>query len=76
MRWLGQTAAFPDGNIAGQAYTATTNATGQFFLKVPVPGTYNFVFIIPAYEPKTVDNVLIKLGQTTQLNFQLIPLPS
>ncbi len=63
--------------VVDQPYTATSNAIGEYTVKIPVPGTYNLAFtIIAGYNNKTQTGVSVTLGQSTTLNMQLVPLPS
>ncbi len=63
--------------VVDQPYTATSNAIGEYTVKIPVPGTYNLAFtIIAGYNNKTQNGVSVTLGQSTTLNMQLVPLPS
>ncbi len=63
--------------VVDQPYTATSNALGQYTVKVPVPGTYNIAFtILAGYSNKTQTGVVVTLGQSTTVNTQLVPLPS
>jgi hypothetical protein len=57
--------------VTGQAYIATTNATGEYTLKIPVPGTYSLKFTKAGFQDKTINNVEVKLGQSTSLNITL-----
>lgn len=60
----------------GAAYSTTSNAVGEYELKVPVPGTYNILFTKTDYQPKTETAVTLTLGQTTLRNTQLTAMPS
>ncbi len=62
-------------NVIDQIYTATSNATGDYTIKIPVPGTYNLTFIAGGYNTKVQNGVVLTLGQSTTLNIQLVPLP-
>lgn len=62
--------------VQGQTYNTTTDANGEYSLKIPVPGTYNITYTKTAYEVSTQVNVTVTLGNTTPLNLQMVPLPS
>ena len=62
-------------NVIDQIYTATSNATGDYTIKIPVPGTYNLTFLAGGYTTKIQNGVVVTLGQSTALNIQLVPLP-
>jgi Carboxypeptidase regulatory-like domain len=57
--------------VNNTAYTTTTNGGGKYMLKIPVPGTYSVTCTKTGYAPKTINNVIITLGQTTTLNTTL-----
>jgi hypothetical protein len=57
--------------VVGQSYNATSNGSGEYKLKIPVPGTYNIQFTKSGFADKTVDNIEITLGQSTDLDVQL-----
>ncbi len=61
-------------SVAAQAYTAITGLDGKYSLKIPVPGLYTLNFSAASYQPLSIPNVLLKLGQTTTLNVELEPL--
>ena len=60
----------------GAAYSTISNATGEYELKMPVPGTYNILFTKTDYFPKTENAVTLTLGQTTIRNTQLTAMPA
>jgi hypothetical protein len=62
--------------VIGQSYTTTTDANGEYTLKIPVPGTYSLKFTHAGYQDKTINNVVVTLGQSTNLNVTLNILPS
>ena len=57
--------------VVGQSYNAASNGSGEYKLKIPVPGTYSIQFSKPGFANKTIDNVEITLGQSTSLDVQL-----
>jgi hypothetical protein len=72
----GQPVANVTVQVVDEPYTTTTNATGEYVLKVPVPGTYTIAFtVLAGYNNKTQTAVVVTLGQTTTLNTTLVPLP-
>ena len=62
-------------NVVDELYTATSDATGDYTIKIPVPGTYNLTFLAGGYNTKVQNGVVVTLGQSTALNIQLVPLP-
>lgn len=62
--------------VTGQAYTTTTDADGNYTLKIPVPGDYELVFTKSSYVPQTQSNVSLTLGETTDLDISLESLPA
>ena len=61
--------------IIGKTYSTSTDANGEYTLKIPVPGTYNLKFSHAGYNDKTVNNVVVTLGQSTTLNTTLNIMP-
>lgn len=59
--------------VVGQSYTATTDGSGSFEITIPVPGTYSVTVSKAGYNPNTLNNVEITLGQTTTLQVELVP---
>ncbi len=59
--------------VDGQTYIATSNPDGTYSIKIPVNGTYTIIFTKTGYQTQQITNVVITLGQTTNLNVQLIP---
>ena len=57
--------------VVGQSYNATSNGSGEYKLKIPVPGTFSIKFSKSGFADKTIDNVEITLGQSTSLDVQL-----
>jgi Carboxypeptidase regulatory-like domain len=57
--------------VLNTAYTGSTNGSGKYLFKVPVSGTFSISFTKTGYVPKTINNVIIILGQTTELNTSL-----
>lgn len=60
--------------VVGQSYAATTNANGEYEVKIPVPGVYNLSYSNNGYNNKTENNISVLLGQATTRNTQLAPL--
>ncbi|TWI82970.1 carboxypeptidase family protein [Lacibacter cauensis] len=60
--------------VVGQAYAATTNANGEYEVKIPVPGVYNLSYSNNGYNNKTENNINVSLGQVTTRNTQMAPL--
>ncbi len=57
--------------VIGASITVNTDGNGDYEIK-PLPiGTYSVKFTKAGFTDKTVDNVLIKLGQTTTLDVEL-----
>ncbi|MGQ0738370.1 MAG: carboxypeptidase-like regulatory domain-containing protein [Bacteroidota bacterium] len=54
--------------VVGQPYNAVADGFGEYSLTIPVPGTYNIQFSKSGYDTKTVNNVVITLGQSTDLD--------
>jgi len=59
--------------VFGQTFTTTTALDGSFTLLIPDPGIYTIIFNKTGYQTLQVANVEIKLGETTTLNVELIP---
>jgi hypothetical protein len=57
--------------VINTSYTEITNGGGKYTVKVPVPGTYSVSFTKTGFAPKTINNVMITLGNTTTLNTTL-----
>ncbi len=57
--------------VVGQSYNTTSNGSGEYILKIQVPGTYSIKFTKSGFADKTIDNVEITLGQSTSLDVQL-----
>ncbi|MCK4338815.1 MAG: T9SS type A sorting domain-containing protein, partial [Candidatus Cloacimonetes bacterium] len=47
------------------------DSTGNYVLRIP-PGIYNVIASLEGYHLQTINNVVVELGQTTQINFNLI----
>lgn len=56
--------------ITGASKTVLTDVDGLFELKLP-PGTYDLRVFYELYEGRKISGVLVKAGQTTQLDVQL-----
>ena len=61
--------------VQDQSYSTTTNASGNYTLKIPVPGSYKIIFTKTGFAVNS-DNVEITLGQTSTLNMILEPVPA
>lgn len=57
--------------VEGQTYKAKTDPSGNYILKIAVPGTYNIKFAKAGFQDKTINDVAVKLGQSTTLNVTL-----
>lgn len=57
--------------VVGKSYTAISNAVGEYLLKIPVPGTYSVKATKTGYADKTIDNIVITLGQSALVNFHM-----
>lgn len=70
----------PIGGVAitidGKPYVATTDADGNYSLKIPVPGTYNLTFTHAGFATKTINDVVVQLGKSTPLDVTMNILPS
>lgn len=62
--------------VVGFAYTTNTDSDGEYSVKIPVPDTYSLKFSKTGYQTKTIDNVVLKLGQTTSLDVELLGNPA
>lgn len=56
-------------------YTTNSDEDGEYSIKIPVPSTYSIRFSKTGYQTKTIDNVVITLGQTTSLDVELVANP-
>lgn len=62
--------------VIGFPYSTNSDEDGEYGVKIPVPGTYSIRFSKTGYQTKTIDDVVITLGQTTSLDVQLIANPA
>ncbi len=62
--------------VIGQTFTATSDGDGEYSVKIPIPGTYSIKFSKPDYIPQTIPGIVIKLGQTTNLDVELVLAPA
>lgn len=62
--------------VVGQSYAATTNGSGEYTVKIPVPGEYNITFTKAGYVTKTEENVEITLGEETELDVIITQIPT
>ncbi|XP_036264514.1 carboxypeptidase D isoform X1 [Pipistrellus kuhlii] len=59
-------------SVAGINHNITTGRFGDFH-RLLVPGTYNITAVLIGYMPLTINNVLVKEGPATNVNFSLRP---
>ena len=52
----------------GKSYSTVTNASGEFLLRGIPPGTYKVTIAPDSGSPKTIDNVVVKTGESTDLH--------
>lgn len=57
--------------VDNETYVTTTNSSGEYILKIPVPGEYNITFSKEGYQTQTQEEIEITLGQTTSLDITL-----
>lgn len=57
--------------VEGESYSTITEANGNYILKIPVPGDYNITFTKTGYQPRTIENIEVTLGQNTDLDVAL-----
>ncbi|MBP7389350.1 MAG: carboxypeptidase regulatory-like domain-containing protein [Chitinophagales bacterium] len=62
--------------VTDQSYTTTTDVNGNYKIKIPVPGVYELVFTRIAYVDQTIPNVILTLGENTDLDVVLQQLPT
>ncbi|MCL4305793.1 carboxypeptidase regulatory-like domain-containing protein [bacterium] len=62
-------------SIIGGTQTATTNASGVYFMNVPDSATYNLAFSAFAYVSDTVSGLYVGAEDTVTADMSLIPLP-
>jgi len=60
-------------SVIGKTYSATTDATGKYILKIPIPGTYSITCSHPSHGEATRSDVIVILGNTTIVDFTLSP---
>lgn len=58
--------------IVGTTQGAATGAEGAFTITGIEPGTYDLEASFVGYATKTIENVEVEAGETTQVNFQLV----
>lgn len=61
--------------VPDSEYVTTTGLDGKFTLKIPIPGIYTLLVTLEGYQTLEVPNVEISLGQTTNLELQMTPMP-
>ena len=59
--------------VEGTELSAVTDDMGKFTIKVTTPGTFTVKILKVGYLEKTVDNVLVKLGKSANINTSLAP---
>ncbi|XP_010859979.1 PREDICTED: carboxypeptidase D [Bison bison bison] len=59
-------------SVAGINHNITTGRFGDFH-RLLVPGTYNITAVLTGYMPLTVNNIIVKEGPATKVNFPLRP---
>ncbi|XP_007452530.1 PREDICTED: carboxypeptidase D, partial [Lipotes vexillifer] len=59
-------------SVAGINHNITTGRFGDFH-RLLVPGTYNITALLTGYMPLTVNNIIVKEGPATKVNFPLRP---
>ncbi|XP_006891055.1 PREDICTED: carboxypeptidase D [Elephantulus edwardii] len=59
-------------SVAGINHNITTGRFGDFH-RLLVPGTYNLTAVLTGYMPLTFNNVTVKEGPATEVNFSLRP---
>ncbi len=57
--------------VEGTMLGAATDVDGHFFILNVTPGKYNLKASYIGYSPKTILNLRVDIGQTTEANFQL-----
>jgi hypothetical protein len=60
-------------SVEGTELSALTNSKGKFTIKGLTPGTVTIKIIKPGYIDKTIENVLVKLGKSANINTTLAP---
>jgi predicted RNase H-like HicB family nuclease len=63
----------PDSTATPAVYNTSTDVNGQYTLKIPQPGVYDFTFKKTGYQVRSTNNIALTLGQTTALSVTLIP---
>ncbi|XP_015422288.1 PREDICTED: carboxypeptidase D, partial [Myotis davidii] len=59
-------------SVAGINHNITTGTFGDFH-RLLVPGTYNITAVLTGYMPLTINNIIVKEGPATKVNFSLGP---
>ncbi|XP_011358209.1 carboxypeptidase D [Pteropus vampyrus] len=59
-------------SVAGINHNITTGKFGDFH-RLLVPGTYNITAVLTGYMPVTVNNIIVKEGPASEVNFSLRP---
>lgn len=62
--------------VVDQSYTTVTDSSGEYNLKIPVPGEYDIVFTKTGYQAQTFENVELTLGQNTDLDVVMNFIPT
>uniref|UniRef100_A0A8C5YRJ0 Carboxypeptidase D n=1 Tax=Marmota marmota marmota TaxID=9994 RepID=A0A8C5YRJ0_MARMA len=59
-------------SVAGINHNITTGRFGDFH-RLLVPGTYNLTVVSPGYMPLTINDIIVKEGPATEVDFALRP---
>ncbi|XP_036762146.2 carboxypeptidase D [Manis pentadactyla] len=59
-------------SVAGINHNITTGRFGDFH-RLLIPGTYNITAVLTGYMPLTINNIIVKEGPATKVNFSLRP---
>ncbi|XP_069883506.1 carboxypeptidase D [Dipodomys merriami] len=59
-------------SVAGINHNITTGRFGDFH-RLLVPGIYNLTAVLPGYMPLTINNIMVKEGPATEVDFSLRP---
>jgi len=62
-------------SIEVDGFSTQTNATGRYKIQVPAPQNYSVTASKNGYVDKTVNNVNVRVGNTTFVNIALAPVP-
>uniref|UniRef100_F1LPC6 Carboxypeptidase D n=2 Tax=Rattus norvegicus TaxID=10116 RepID=F1LPC6_RAT len=59
-------------SVAGINHNITTGRFGDFH-RLLIPGSYNLTAVSPGYMPLTINNIVVKEGPATEMDFSLQP---